>query len=87
MTDRRQGKNDSFAPILTRLAQTLTSPGIVHIIGPEQGFTVRDVKFLTFELCLPFFSSLASHVCAVTLIRQVSDTRNKCSSYPDCHSP
>ena len=26
--------------------------GIVHIIGPEQGFTVCDVKCLTFSLLL-----------------------------------
>lgn len=60
---------------MTPLAQTLIFSGIVHIIGPEQGFTVGDVEFLDFILCLSFISSLASHVYVVILIRQVSDTR------------
>jgi 3-isopropylmalate dehydratase len=40
ITDRRQGKQDSLAPITTRLLSCRSIPGIVHIIGPEQGFTV-----------------------------------------------
>ena len=74
MTDRRQGKNDSFALVLTPLVQTIKFLGIVHIIGPEQGFTVCDVEFLAFELYSSLISSLASHAYAVILIRQVSDT-------------
>jgi hypothetical protein len=72
---------------LTPLAQTLVLPGIVHIIGPEQGFTVCDVEFLAFKLCLSFISSLASHVYVVILIRQVSDTRCSEHSHSHCHSP
>ena len=53
MTDRRQG----MLLTMSSLAGThFPSPGIVHIIGPEQGFTVRLYRYLASisDSCLSF---------------------------------
>jgi hypothetical protein len=58
-----------FASAQTRI------PGIVHIIGPEQGFTVRNDEIFFFNPHLFPLSSLVSLASVVILTRQVSETR------------
>ena len=74
MTDRRQGELKSFALIYCHSLRC-PFPGIVHIIGPEQGFTVCEVKFVSLNLCLSLISSRASPAYAEIRTRQVSDAR------------
>lgn len=74
MTDRRQGDLRSFAPIYCHMLRR-PFPGIVHIIGPEQGFTVCDFKFVSFNLCLSLISFQGSPAYAEIRTRQVSDAR------------
>ena len=70
MKDRRQGKLKYTITIILSLTHCVI--GIVHIIGPEQGFTVcRNISDYPC-LLIPILSFLASHVFAVILILPVS---------------
>jgi hypothetical protein len=74
MTDRRQGKNGSFAPHLTPLAKMFIFQVLYISSDPNKAslYVMSSASLSSFSLF--FISSLASHVYAVILIHQVSDT-------------
>jgi hypothetical protein len=75
MTDRRQGKIGSFAPHLTSLAKMFIFQ-VLYISSDPNRVSLYVMSSASLSDCyLSYISSLASHVYAVILIRQVSDTR------------
>jgi 3-isopropylmalate dehydratase len=74
MTDRRQGKNGSFAPRLTPLAKMFIFQ-VSYISSDPNRASLYVMSSASLSNCyLSFIRSLASHVYVVILIRQVSDT-------------
>lgn len=69
MKDRRQGTLKCTCPITN--SDLTQKKGIVHVIGPEQGFTVR-LSHQRMNVVLIFFSCPVLHVSVAIPILQVS---------------